>query len=127
MSDSELIPKFEKHFTKKRVAPGHVIFHEGEPVDAAYIVQRGDVQICTMNEKEEMVHLTTMRMGQVFGDLALINDGKRTATALTEKGCELLVVRREQLASLLQKADPFLRFWIEYLGERVIELSKRVT
>ena len=126
MSGAEDIVTFEKRFTKVQVGAGDIIFREGDPVDAAYIVNSGEVLICTINNKHELTHLTTVHKGQVFGDLALINEGRRSATALTEKGCELIVVKPEQLAAILQHADPFVRFWIEYLGQRVIDLSKRV-
>jgi CRP-like cAMP-binding protein len=62
----------------------------------------------------------------LFGELALMNEHVRTANARTETGCDLLIVRAAQIQGLLDKAPPFLKFWIEHLVGRVIDLTKRV-
>lgn len=103
-----------------------VIFREGEKGENAYIVLKGEVIICTQTDDGELVHLTTLKRGQLFGELALLNEFVRTATAITEVGCELLVVRPALLRSKFAKADPIMKFWVEYLSERVVDLSKRV-
>ena len=108
-------------------APKKVIFREGDNGDNAYIVLSGDVIICTQTEEGELVHLTTLKRGQMFGELALLNEFVRTATAITETGCELLVVRQGLLRSKFANADPIVKFWIEYLSERVMDLTKRVS
>lgn len=106
--------------------PNKVIFREGDSGDNAFIVLSGEVIICTLTDEGELIHLTTLKRGQLFGELALLNEFVRTATAITETGCELLVVRPALLRSKFANADPVLKFWIEYLSERVVDLSKRV-
>lgn len=117
---------YEAAFPKRRIEAGGVIFREGEEAKNAYVVLDGKVQICTHNKKGELVHLTTLRKGQLFGEMALLDLGVRTATAITEEGCDVLLVQREKLLNRLKRADPIVQFWIEYLSERVIDLSKRV-
>jgi len=107
--------------------PNKVIFREGQSGEDAYIVLTGDVIICTQTEKGELVHLTTLKRGQLFGELALLNEFIRTATAITETGCELLVVRPALMRTKFAQADPIMKFWVEYLSERVVDLSKRVS
>ncbi len=126
MAGAQEIVNFEKRFSKVRFAAGEIIFREGEPLKAAYIIHEGAVTISTINVDMEQVILTTMHKGQVFGDLALINQGKHSATATAKEDCELIVVHPEQLRVMLKKAEPFLRFWIEYLGQRVIDLTHRI-
>ena len=62
----------------------------------------------------------------MFGELALITGRDRTVTASTMGGCEVLVLPAAYAESKLKKADPFLRYWIEYLMERVVDLSSRI-
>ena len=62
----------------------------------------------------------------MFGELALITGSDPTATASTMGGCEVLVLPAANVESKLKKADPFLRYWIEYLMERVVDLSSRI-
>ncbi len=66
-----------------------------------------------------------VKPGQMFGELALMADAHRTASAKTEQGCELLTVSQDKLKQKLEDADPFVRYWIEYLSKRVIDLSTK--
>ena len=121
----KLAVRFEQHFPKHVVPANSVIFREGETADCAYLVRSGEVDIATTNQNGQMVLLTTLHEGQIFGELALFNEEIRSANAITKPGCELLVIHRDRLVSLLDKADPFLKFLLDYLAERIIDLSKR--
>jgi CRP-like cAMP-binding protein len=125
-STTNRIAQFEDRLTKQVFQPGATIFRTGEMDDTAYIVKSGDVQIFTRSAGGQPVLLTTLGPGQIVGELALLNERTRTATARTEHGCELLIVRPQQIAALLDNAPPFLRFWIEHLANRVIDLTKRI-
>lgn len=99
------------------------IFTEGDVGGTAFILLRGDVSIYAGYGGQNQRKLTDLRTGQMFGELALMAHDRRTATAYTETGCELLVVSESKLKQKLDEADPFLRYWIEYLSRRVIDLS----
>ena len=59
----------------------------------------------------------------MFGVHALMAGAQRAATALTAHGCELLAVSEGKLRQKLDEADPFVRYWVEYLSKRVVDLS----
>ncbi len=120
------LAQFEDRLPKKVFQPGAIIFRTGEMDDTAFIVRSGDVQVFTRNEGGQPVLLTTLGPGQILGELALLNERTRSVTARTETGCELLVIKPQQINAMLEKAPPFLRFWIEHLANRVIDLTKRV-
>lgn len=108
---------------RKVFAPGTTIFAEGERGTQAYILLRGDVGIYSQFGTPAQRLLTTMKAGQMFGELALMADETRTATAHSAHGCELMSISQDNLEKKLRDADPFLRYWIEYLSKRVIDLS----
>ncbi len=120
------ISQFEDRLSKNVFKPGATIFRAGEMDDTAYIVKSGEVQIVTENAKGQLVLLTTVGPGQIFGELALMNERTRTAAARTESGCELLIIKPAQIEALLENASPFIRFWIEHLVGRVIDLTRRI-
>lgn len=120
------IAQFESRLPKAVYSPGAVIFTAGHRGAEAYIVRSGEVQIYAENTKGETILLTTIGPGNIFGELALLNEHHRTATARTETGCDLLIIKPQQIEALLENAPPFLRFWIEHLAERVIDLTKRI-
>lgn len=123
---SDVIDDYLATLPTREFGPDTVIFKEGEVGKNAFIVAQGEVIVCGSNDKGDLVHLTTLSKGQMFGELALFSHDRRTATVITCSGCRLVVIQRQELNRKLLQADPFIRFWIEYLSGRVINLSGRV-
>ena len=96
-STTNRLAQFEDRLPKKVFQPGAIIFRTGEMDDTAFIVRSGDVQVFTRNEGGQPVLLTTLGPGQILGELALLNERTRSATARTETGCELLVIKPQQI------------------------------
>ena len=117
---------YEKILDRKVYGPDSVIFREGDSGSMAFVVLRGEVGIMGRTEKDEPVALTTLGPGEMFGEMALLTKSKRSSTALTKSGCELMVIKESVIDEKLSTADPFLKFWIEYLTGRVIDLSSRI-
>ena len=120
------IAQFESRLQKRVYSPNSIIFIAGHRGDEAYVVKSGEVQIFTENDEGQRKVLSVVGAGQLFGELALMNEHIRTANARTETGCELLVVNPKQIEALLENTSPFIRFWIEHLVGRVIDLTKRM-
>lgn len=82
------------------VDEGEVLFEEGEPGDAYYVVVDGAVEILEESGGGEE-KLAVRRSGQGFGEMALLNDASRSATARSVEPTRLLVVDREDFKLLL--------------------------
>lgn len=87
---------------------GEILLHEHDDTDDLYVIARGGVEIL-MNpgfvgggqQDLEPVVLTELRQGQVFGEIALVDQGLRSATArVSQKNTELLRVPRQRLMLL---------------------------
>lgn len=78
-----------------------VIFEEGEPGDAFYIVFKGAVQILKARPDGTEEKLAVRRDGEAFGEMALLNDAPRSATARAHGACQLMTVGREDFQELL--------------------------
>ena len=68
----------EKHF-----AAGSRIFREGEPGDGLYVIKDGAVQIAHVVGTEVRHVFSQLGPGEIFGEMAVIEDQPRSATALT--------------------------------------------
>jgi CRP-like cAMP-binding protein len=89
---------------------GQRIFNQGDPGDAAYIIEQGRVGIYLKpSEGEEEVELGTIEPGGLFGEMAVIDGGQRMASAVALGKTVLLRVPKDAFESRLAKADPFLR------------------
>ncbi len=96
--------------------PGRAIFREGEPGDRAYVIERGRVEISTARGGAKIV-LKIQGPGELFGEMALIDERPRSATAIALEETELTVVGRDQLLFRIEQAEPVLRLILEAILE----------
>ena len=88
-------------FFEKEYLPGATIFMEGEPGKALFIIIAGTVSICRdLNEGEEL--LATLTAGGYFGELALIDDQPRFASARAAEASRLLILYRSDFEDLME-------------------------
>lgn len=93
---------------RRKFAKGTVIFREGDRGDEAYLVQQGTVRIFkTVAGKR--ITIGRVWPSQVFGELALLDDGPRMAAALADDDVVCLVLRKESIRGLLDDASPGLQ------------------
>lgn len=112
---------------RRTIAPGEVIFLEGQPADTAYVILKGEAQVVTHGAGGEEIVINRMTPGQMFGEIAILQpDGLRTATTMSEGGCELIVIDRSFFDHSLSKADPLLRFVVGHLCQRLTALTMLV-
>ena len=82
--------------------------HQGDPGDALHIVSAGAVKIVLPSVDGEEAIIATLRSGDFFGELALLDGAPRSATAVAVEASETWTLSRELLLSLLDR-DPALR------------------
>lgn len=111
-------------FTKKFSA-GEIIFTEGEIGQCAYLIDQGRVEIF-VDKKEERTPLARLGAGEIFGEMAIIDGGPRSASAMAMEDSELTVVSKEQLTERVSDADPVVRLLIVMLLSRVRDGIKEV-
>jgi CRP/FNR family transcriptional regulator, cyclic AMP receptor protein len=86
---------------------GETVFAQGDPGLGMYIVQEGDVRI-VMNDREGRPReLSVLSVGDFFGEMGLIDESPRSATALCRTDCRLIGFFRPDLFELIDK-DPRL-------------------
>jgi CRP/FNR family transcriptional regulator, cyclic AMP receptor protein len=71
--------------------PGEVLFREGEAGETMYVIQSGAVRI-TKNVKGEEKTLAILGAGEFFGEMAILNNKPRNATAVVEDRARVLVL-----------------------------------
>ncbi len=81
---------------------GEVIFSIGEPGDKMYVVDSGTVAMRAVGELLEVVEA-----GGIFGEMALVDDEPRSATAVAVTDCELVAIDAERFKGLLSREPAF--------------------
>ncbi|MGI9419512.1 MAG: EAL domain-containing protein [Geminicoccaceae bacterium] len=99
------------------VDEGSVIFREGERGHSAFLIERGEVEISVQRNGEDM-RLASRGPGEVFGEMAIIDDQPRSATVTAVRPCQLLMITRDQLVNRIEQTDPVLRMCLRVILQR---------
>ena len=86
-----------------KLPKGETLFRAGEPGDSLFVVKTGEVELFIKDNVGQKIVLTVAHAGDMFGELALLDSGPRTATAVALSDTELLVLDRGDLLLLFQK------------------------
>lgn len=86
-----------------KVPAGHTLFQSGDPGDSLFIVREGGIELFIKDTAGQKIVLTTSEPGDMFGELAMLDTGPRTATALALTDSEVLVLDRDDLVMLFQR------------------------
>lgn len=99
------------------VKAGDYIFMEGDTGEYAFLLESGRVEI-NLEREGKIVVLAERGPGEIFGEMAIIDDQPRSASIRAIEDCELLVITREQLGRRIEECDPILRVCVNVMLER---------
>jgi signal transduction histidine kinase len=109
----------ERHF-----AAGCQIFREGDSGDGVYIVKDGLVEISGLIDTDIQRVFRQLGPGEIFGEMAVVEDRPRSATARTLKDTELYFMPRDGMLALLQRS-PALAFGVlQEISHRLREFDQ---
>lgn len=96
-----LLGRLATHLFDKTYAPGEVIFREGDPGRALFIVAKGSVEVLRSTPEGER-RVALFEENSAFGELALLDEQPRSATARAIAQSELLILYRTHFDGLLE-------------------------
>ncbi|MFA5073457.1 MAG: Crp/Fnr family transcriptional regulator [Nitrospirota bacterium] len=109
----------------KKIPAGTTLFREGDQGEVMYIIQSGKVRVSKRIRGVEKT-LATLDKGEFLGEMAILNDKPRSATAETLEQCDMLVIDRQTFDSLIRgNAEIAVRF-IKRLAERLREANEQM-
>lgn len=88
---------------RRAYGKGQPVFLKGDSGTAMMAVLSGRVQICTYSNDGREVVLNVILPGEVFGEIALIDGGERTADAFAMEATELLILSRRDFLPYLER------------------------
>lgn len=103
---------------------GKTMFLRGDPGNAMYIVRSGAVEIFFKNDTGERIVLETAKSGQFFGEISLLDEGPRTASAVVTEDLEALVVDRGDLSDFLKSHPEAAMDLLAAMGRRLRDSAK---
>ena len=101
--ESDGLRVLARAMVRRRFRRNEVIFHQGDPGDALHVVATGAVKIVLPSPEGEEAIIATLRPGDFFGELALLDGAPHSATATAVEPVETLSLARAPFQHLLDE------------------------
>ncbi len=120
MADDQLFQRFGKEFPK-----GTVLCREGDPGDEMFVLQAGKVTISKRVGEIEKV-LTTLGPGEFFGEMSILNNKPRSATATCAEDSKVLVIDAKTFEAMIRGNAEIAIRMIKKLADRLQETNEQI-
>lgn len=118
MSDEKKSGKSTSVHNRHFAGPGDLIVRQGEKGNQAFLIQSGKVKIYAEHDGKAK-DLAVLGAGEIFGEMALISEEVRTASAVALENCNLIVITRPMVIEKLARTDPTIRALVPMLMSRI--------
>lgn len=108
-----------------RYGAGQRLFEQGDEGKYFYLIRKGEVDIVKMLETGERVLMTTLKEGDIFGEMAIVGNQPRLATAICRTDCLLAVAEADNLDALIEGNPVFTQMLIKSFANR-LHSSERI-
>jgi uncharacterized membrane protein len=108
----------------RKVAAGETLFRAGDPGEALYIVCDGLMEISIRDHAGQKIVLNNAHAGEMFGELALLDRGARTASAVAVTDVELLELDRDDLLMMFKRAPEAALHFLAVMGHMTRKADK---
>jgi CRP-like cAMP-binding protein len=115
MNPTEL---FRQEADTLQLAPGDFLFQEGDTSEKMYVLLEGKIEIFLGD-----FMLETAEPDMVIGEMALIDDGPRTANAVAKTACRLAEIDRRRFYFLVQQHPHFATHVMKTLADRLRDMN----
>jgi CRP-like cAMP-binding protein len=125
-ADERILSSLANRLRRRRFRRGEVIFHQGDPGDSLHVVASGAVKIVLPSPEGEEAIIATLRPGDFFGELALLDGAPRSATATSLEQSEMLVLPRPIFMELLDNLPGLRDALLDGLAHELRRLTGHV-
>jgi len=112
-------------YRTQKVAAGRTIFEEADKGNEFYLIEKGSVDVVRKIFDEEII-LARLGKGQIFGEMAVLGDKKRTATVRAAEDCLLIIMDESMLAKEKSKAEPWFIKILDLLIKRLNYTNNKI-
>ena len=109
-----LVQLFHHETDLQALPAGQALFNQGEQGDLMYVLMSGTAEIIVHNKVVE-----TAEAGAILGELAMIDDGTRSATVIAKTDCMFLPIERKRFNFLIQQTPNFALHVMRVMADRL--------
>ncbi len=110
----------------KPFAAGEEIFRIGDRGRNAYFIESGAVEISVPRDGENVV-IAKLGIGEIFGEMSMIDDAPRSATVTAAEDTEVIVIERSRIMKPLQSANPMMNLILRVILARLRDAQHQLS
>jgi len=111
----------------RRLQPGQAVFREGDSSDTCYVVRAGHARAVRGHGDGRAITLAVFGPGDFFGELALFEDERRSATVEAIEECDVVAVLGPDMRRLMSEHPAIATRLVIALGRRLRETNERLS
>jgi CRP/FNR family transcriptional regulator len=125
--DADDLERIAELAVPRQFEPGQVVFREGDASDTCYIVRSGRARAVREHSGGRTLTLATFGPGEFFGELALFEDERRSATVEAIEPTDVVAVLGPDMRRLMVEHPGISARLVIALGRRLRETNERLT
>ncbi len=106
---------------------GYVLFRQGDIAHNCFIIRSGEIELSRVDKDGNEVKFTTIGKGEILGEISMILNTPRTATATTSQKTEVAEITKEEFEVQLERLNPFMRRLIKLIVQRLRDTTTDLT
>jgi len=110
----------------ERYPAGQEIYAKGSPGQSLMAVSSGTVKMTSVSIEGKEIVFNIVHPGDIFGEIALLDGGERSADAVAMTDCELLVLNRRDFMPILERRADICLILLRILCQRLRQTSEQV-
>jgi CRP/FNR family transcriptional regulator len=111
----------------RQFEPGQAVFREGDQSDTCYIVREGQARAIRTHGDGRTITLATFGPGDIFGELAMFEDERRSATVEATEPTSVVAVLGPDMRRLMTEHPEISKRLVIALGRRLREMNERLS
>lgn len=111
------------YFSLNHIDQDNVIFNEGDMGTFMCLIIEGNVSVQKVNQEGENVELAILNKGRTFGEMAVLDGERRSATCIAATDCTLLILSKDSLEKMILESSKVAAKVIRAIA---ISLSRRL-
>jgi len=125
--DKSSLARLAERTVERYYRKGQIVFYQGDPGESLFIVNPGLVKVFVSSEEGDEMVLVTIGPSETFGELSLIDQGARSASAQTLEQTSLLSLSRTTLLEVMRENPPLSEALLRSLGGVVRRLTEQAS
>lgn len=125
LSDAELAA-LEESSIRRSYPKNTVIINENDVADSLYVIESGKVKVYCSDKNGKEFIMNTLGSGDYFGELALLDDDRRSASVRTMEKADFCIIYKQDFNQVLDQHPNIAKTLIRNITRRVRALTEKV-